>query len=54
MKLIFYLLAFSQIFNLLNVFAEKIKKETSEQPIEWERVRGEKSNNLKKNYMEIL
>ncbi len=48
MKLIFYLLAFSQIFNLLNVFAEKIKKETSEQPIEWERVRGEKSNNLKK------
>ncbi len=48
MRLIFYLFAFSQIFNLLDVFAEKIKKETIEEQIQWEKVRGEKSNNLKK------
>ena len=47
MRLIFYLFVFSQIFNLLDVFAEKINKETSEQQIQWERIRDEKSNNLK-------
>ena len=48
MKLVLYVFVFSQIFNLLNVLAEKIKNEQSEQKIKWERVRDEKSNNLKK------
>ena len=48
MRLIFYLFLLSQIFNLLDVFADKIKKDTSGQQIQWERVRDEKSNNLKK------
>ena len=47
MRLIFYLFVFMQIFNLLDVFADKIKKETTGQQIQWERVRDEKSNNLK-------
>ena len=48
MKLIFYIFVFSQLFNLLDVLAEKIKKEPSKQKIKWERVKDEKSNNLKK------
>ena len=48
MKLVLYLFVFSQIFNLLNVLAEKIKNETSDKKIKCERVRDEKSNNLKK------
>ena len=48
MRLIIYLFAFSQIFNLLDVFAEKIKKEPSDPLLKWERVRKSKSNNLKK------
>ena len=47
MKLIFYIFVFSQLFNLFEVFAEKIKKEPSELNIQWERVRDKKSNNLK-------
>ena len=48
MRLIIYLFVFSQIFNLLDVFAEKIKKEPSDPLLKWERVRKNKSNNLKK------
>ncbi len=48
MKLVLYVFVFSQIFNLLNVLAEKIKNEPSDKKIKWERVRDEKSNNLKK------
>ena len=48
MRLIIYLFAFSQIFNLLDVLAEKIKKEPSDPLLKWERVRKSKSNNLKK------
>ena len=48
MKLIFYIFVFSQLFNLFDVFAEKIKKEPSESKIQWERFRDKKSNNLKK------
>ena len=47
MRLIFYILLFSQLFNLLDALAEKIKKETSEQKIIWEKVIEKKSNNLK-------
>ena len=48
MRLIFYIFVFSQFFNLLYVFAEKIKEEPSEQEIKWERVKDESPNNLKK------
>ncbi len=47
MKLIFYLFVFSQLINLVDVLAEKIKKKPSEAQIKWEKVRDEKSNNLK-------
>ena len=47
MRLIFYIFVFSQLFNLFDVFAEKIKKEPSELNIQWERFRDKKSNNLK-------
>ena len=47
MRLIFYILLFSQLFNLIDALAEKIKKETSEQKIIWEKVIEKKSNNLK-------
>ena len=47
MRLIFFILIFSQFFNLLDALAEKIKKETSEQKIIWEKVIEKKSNNLK-------
>ena len=48
MRLIFYVLVLSQLFNLLDVLAEKIKKEHSEKKIKWEKVIDKKSNNLKK------
>ncbi|WP_413682420.1 hypothetical protein [Prochlorococcus sp. MIT 9321] len=47
MRLIFYIFVFSQLFNLLDVLAEKIKKEPSYK-IKWERIDKKKSNNLKK------
>ena len=48
MRLIFYVLLLSQFFNLLDVLAENFKKEPSEQRIKWQKVRDDKSNNLKK------
>ena len=48
MRLVFYIFIFSQLLNLLDVLAEKINKELSEQKIKWERVKDENSNNLKK------
>ena len=48
MRLIFYIFVFSQLFNLLDVLADKIKKEPSELKIKWEKVINKKSNNLKK------
>ena len=48
MRLIFFIFVFSQLFNLIDVFAGKIKKETSEPKIKWERVRDNKSNSKKK------
>ena len=48
MRLIFYIFVFSQLLNLLDVLAERINKEPSEQKIKWERVKDEESNNLKK------
>ena len=48
MRLIFYIFVFSQLFNLLDVLAEKIKKESSDSKIKWERIENDKSNNLKK------
>ena len=48
MRLIFYIFVFSQLFNLLDVLAEKIKKETNDKQIKWERIDEKKSNNLKK------
>ena len=48
MKLIFYIFVFSQLFNLFDVLAEKIKKEPRDIKIQWERVRDKQSNNLKK------
>ncbi len=48
MRLVFYIFIFSQLLNLLDVLAEKINKELSEQNIKWERVKDENSNNLKK------
>ena len=47
MRLIFYLFLFSQLFNLLDVLADKIQKEPSELKIKWDRVIDKKSNNLK-------
>ena len=47
MRLIFYILLFSQLFNLLDALAEKLKKEASEQKIIWEKVIEKESNNLK-------
>ncbi len=48
MRLIFYLFVFSQLFNLLNVLADKIQKEPSKLKIKWEKVIDKKSNNLNK------
>ena len=48
MRLIFYIFVFSQLFNLLDVLAEKIKKELHDTQIKWEKIDNKKSNNLKK------
>ena len=47
--LFFYILIFIQLFNILEVFAEKVKKYSSDMnSIEWEKVSENESNNLKK------
>ena len=49
MMLFFYTFIFLQLFNILDVFAEKIKQNNSEiNSIQWEKINGNKSNNLKK------
>ncbi|MBO6974184.1 MAG: hypothetical protein JJ844_00630 [Prochlorococcus marinus CUG1435] len=48
MRLIFYIFLLSQLFNLIDVLAGKIKKETSQSTIKWERVRDKKLNSKKK------
>ncbi len=48
MRVIFYIFLCSQLFNLADVLAEKIKKESSDNKIKWERVDKNKSNNLEK------
>ena len=48
MKLILFIFLFSQLFNLLGVLAEKIKQESNEIQVKWERIRDKKTNNLKK------
>ena len=47
MRLIIYIFVLTQLFNLIDVLAEKIKRETSDKQIKWERVDTQKSNNLK-------
>ena len=54
MKLIFYVFLFSQLLNFLGVFADKLKESSSGiNPINWEKVEGNKSKPLKKDYLEI-
>ena len=49
MRLVLYIFIFSQFLNFLSVFAEKIKKESSElNLIKWEKVKENKSKPLKK------
>ena len=49
MKLIFYVFLFSQLLNYLGVFADKLKENSSGiNPINWEKVEGNKSKALKK------
>ncbi len=48
MRFIFYIFVLSQLFNLLDVFAEKIQKKPSEIEIKWEKLKDKKSNNFKK------
>ena len=49
MKLIFYLFLFSQLFNFLGVFGEKVNESSSGiNPIYWEKVRENKSKPLKR------
>ena len=49
MKLIFYVFLFSQLLNFLGVFADKLKESSSEiNPINWEKVEGDKSKASKK------
>ncbi len=49
MRLVIYIFIFSQLLNFLSVFAEKIKKESSElNSIKWEKVEEVKSKPLKK------
>ena len=49
MRFIFYLVIFSQFLNLVAVLAEKEKIDTTKlRSIKWEKVRDNKSNNLKK------
>ena len=45
MRLIFYIFVFSQLLNLNKILAEKIKKESREQTIKWEKVVEKKSVN---------
>ena len=48
MRLFFFIFIFSQLINFLNVFADKVKKESGEfNSIKWEKVQKNKSNNLK-------
>ena len=49
MRLIFYVFLICQLFNFLSVFAEKVKENSSElNPIQWEKVKEDKSNSQKK------
>ena len=49
MRLAFYIFLFSQLINLVGVFAEQIKKGSTEsKQIKWEKVKENKTNNLKK------
>ena len=49
MKLIFYILLFSQLLNFLGVFAEKVKEDSSGiNHIIWEKMEKNKSKSLKK------
>jgi len=49
MRFIFFIFIFSQIFNFLSVFADKVKKESSNSEIiQWEKLQDNNSNNLKK------
>ena len=46
MRLIFYIFILSQLFNLLEVLAEKFKKEPSDTQIKWERIDNQSSKHL--------
>ena len=47
MRLIFYVLLFSQFLNIFSVFGENFKKGSTEiDSIRWEKVKEDKSNNL--------
>ena len=49
MRFLFYLFILSQFLNIIDVFAEKVKKRTAElNPIKWEKVHENKPNKLKK------
>ena len=49
MRLFFYIFIFSQLFNFLVIYAEKVKKKPAElNLIKWNKVQENKSNNLKK------
>ena len=49
MRLFFLIIIFSQLLNFLVLYAEKVKKNSTEfNSIKWEKVPGDKSNNLKK------
>ena len=52
MRLLFYLFIFSQLFNFVNVFADKYTKESPRSKIiKWEKIQennSNNSNNLKK------
>ena len=49
MRLIFFIYLISTLFNFIDVFAQKIKEESSQKnSIEWEKVVEEKSKPLKK------
>ena len=49
MRWIFYIFLVSQLFNVLGVFADKIKKDLSElNPVNWEKVKENKPEPLKK------
>ena len=49
MRLVFYLLIFSQLFNFVNVFADKYTKKSPKlELIKWEKIQENNSNDLKK------